>query len=124
MSQTLTIQYEIEIKQLKEELKEETVENKTELEKLKLIVSRRILIHVQNFDTGYIFHCFVDDIVGIILILFFLKQTNQIVKEEKLQKELQDSYEKQIKSMKDQIQNDSEKIQILSQEKVKYPFNI
>ena len=83
MLQTLTSQYEIEIKQLQEELKETNEENKTELEKLKLIVSRKILIHDQVFDVGLIFHSIVGDIVGMILILSFLKQTNQILKEGK-----------------------------------------
>ena len=71
MLQVLTSQYEIEIKQQQEELKETNEtneENKTALETLKLIVSRKILVHVQNFDVGHVFHSFLEDIVGMILI--------------------------------------------------------
>ena len=65
MSQTLTSHYEIEIKQLQEALKEANEGKKTELEKLTLIVSRKILVHVQH-----IFQ-FLEAIVGMILILSF-----------------------------------------------------
>ena len=45
---------------------------------------------------------------------------NQIQNEAELRKELEDKYDKQIKSLKSQIQDDSEKIQNLTEEKVKY----
>ena len=73
MSQTLTSHYIIEIKQLQEELKEANEEKKTELEKLKLIVSRKILVHVENFDIGHICYSLVEEIIGMILILSFFK---------------------------------------------------